>query len=355
LRISRRNGFTLIELLVVIAIISVLIALLLPAAQAAREAARRSLCVNNLKQIGLGLHNYDSIAGAWPMADVIANPAVTPGFTTNGFSVHVRILPFMEQGVAFSSLNFNFSHLQPPNSTVVALQVSVFTCPSDVNGNQRTPFPASSGLSATASVTSYGFNEGDWFMWGGLGGPYNRGAFSPNVSRRIADFTDGTSNTILATDVKVYQPLYMCRAGLANINNPNVIPPPSADPFTVAPEYGGSCGNLSVAHTFWADGNPHETSMTTAWPPNKVIANPSAVTPSRSATSPSNDFDLETVLYVRFGPTYGAITARSYHPGGVNTLMGDGSVRFVKSSVNGETWRALGSIAGGEVIGADSF
>src|SRR5438552_5065877 len=113
---TKRRGFTLIELLVVIAIIAVLIALLLPAVQAAREAARRAQCINNLKQIGLGLHNYDSIAGAWPMSDVVADPAATPGFTTNGFSVHCRILPFMEQGVAFNSLNFSFSHLQAPNS-----------------------------------------------------------------------------------------------------------------------------------------------------------------------------------------------------------------------------------------------
>ena len=106
---SNRRGFTLIELLVVIAIIGVLIALLLPAVRAAREAARRAQCTNNLKQMGLGLHNYEAVAGVFPPSDVIAKPGSR--LTTRGFSVHCRILPFMEQGVAFNALNFNFSHL----------------------------------------------------------------------------------------------------------------------------------------------------------------------------------------------------------------------------------------------------
>src|SRR5437899_539729 len=106
----RRQGFTLIELLVVIAIIATLIALLLPAVQSAREAARRMQCSNNLKQIGLGLHNYESIASAFPPSNILAGTgnAVT---WLNGFSVHCRILPFMEQGMAFNALNFNFRHL----------------------------------------------------------------------------------------------------------------------------------------------------------------------------------------------------------------------------------------------------
>jgi prepilin-type N-terminal cleavage/methylation domain-containing protein len=196
-----RLGFTLIEPLVVIAIISVLIALILPAVQSAREAARRISCVNNLKQIGLGLHNYESIAGTFPPSNVAS--LVNGTFSYNGFSVHARILPLMEQGVVFDAINFSFTHRTVQNSTVVGLAISCFLCPSDPNSGGLTPFP--SGVNAR--VPCYGFNEGDWFIWNALGAngapnpPVTRGVFGPNVSRRLAQFTDGTTQTLLATDV----------------------------------------------------------------------------------------------------------------------------------------------------------
>ena len=325
----------------VIAIIAVLIAPLLPAVQAAREAARRIQCMNNLKQIGLGLHNYEGIAGTFPPSNVLLGAGNTVAWD-NGFSVHCRILPFMEQGVAFNALNFNFNHLSAFNSTVVGMSVTVFLCPSDINTDKKTPFPPFTGLNAVASVTSYGVNEGDWFIWNGFNGPDNRGAFGPNRSRRIADFTDGTSQTLFATDVKVYQPL--CRfPSFTNVNSPVVIYDPNADPYILAPEYASACV-AGQAHTFWADGNPHETAMTTAWPPNKMIL----------GRNGQGDLDIETKLVIQGGPTYGAITARSHHAGGVNALLGDGSVRFVKSSIDGNI-SPLGTVAGAEVISADQF
>ena len=106
------------------------------------------------------------------------------------------------------------------------MSVAVFLCPSDINKDKKTPFPPFTGLNAVASVTSYGVNEGDWFIWNGFNGPDNRGAFGPNRSRRIADFTDGTSQTLFATDVKVYQPL--CRfPSFTNVNSPVVIYDPT--------------------------------------------------------------------------------------------------------------------------------
>ena len=202
----RRGGFTLIELLVVIAVIAVLIALLMPAVQSAREAARRIQCTNNLKQIGLGLHNYEGLVSAFPPSNIAAIVGGT--FTYNGFSVHARILPLMEQGVAFNAINFSFTHRTVQNSTVVGLALTCFLCPSDPNMSGLTAFP--SGVDAR--VPCYGFNEGDWFLWNALSAsgtnnpPATRGVFGPNLSRRIAEFTDGLSPTLLATDVKALNP-----------------------------------------------------------------------------------------------------------------------------------------------------
>ena len=127
---------------------------------------------------------------------------------TGGFSVHARILPVMEQGVAFNALNFYFSHLGAPNSTVVTVSMSFFVCPSDINNDQRTPFPPFTGLNATASVTRLRASTaaiGSSGMGSTHPTPATRSAV--NKSRRIAESVDGTSGTLLATDVKVYNPL----------------------------------------------------------------------------------------------------------------------------------------------------
>jgi prepilin-type N-terminal cleavage/methylation domain-containing protein/prepilin-type processing-associated H-X9-DG protein len=331
-------GFTLIELLVVIAIIAVLIALLLPAVQSAREAARRIQCTNNLKQIGLAMHNYESIAGAFPMVGVIAPGTPRPWV---GWSGHARILPLLEQSPMFSSINFTLPYTMPDNFTVASQAISAFLCPSEIN-NQ--PTPPSSFFNTPKGVTSYGLNMGDWFVYQ-TGGPLTRGAFGPNISRRFANFTDGTSNTVMASENKVRQPCYICFGGLSLINNPASVPDPNANPYAVAPEYGGSCGAVAQSHTSWVDGDAQESGITTAWPPNKEIL----------GNNGEGDLDLTGTPFFGGGPTFAAITARSFHPGGVNTLRADGSVGFIKSSIAGLTWRALGTIAGGEVMSSDSY
>ena len=217
-----------------------------------------------------------------------------------------------------------------------------------------TAFP--SGVNAR--VPCYGFNEGDWFIWNALStggannGPSNRGVFGPNQSRRIAEFTDGTSQTLFASDVKALNPF--CQVGgqfsEANLSSPTApLPSPYANPLSVASEYTtvAACNTIppGQGHTAWVDGNSQETGMTTAFPPNKPAINPTS----------GADLDILTVLISKNQPLYGAITARSYHPGGVNALFADGSVRFVKSTIDGNIWRALGTIGGGEVLSGDSY
>ncbi len=341
---TARRGFTLIELLVVIAIIGVLVALLLPAVQAAREAARRAQCTNNLKQIGLALANYEAVAGALPMAMALSGTGNSVVFNT-GWSAQARILPFVEGNVLFNAANLQVFKEDPPNATVIALNVNVFLCPSEVNTK------ISQHDYGALGVVNYGFCQGDWFVWGGFNGPENRQAFGPNRSRRLSEFVDGLSQTVVAAEVTTYQAASNCRhTPLPSVNNPNLIPDPDADPFTVAPEYDdGACvtQNQHEFHTEWADGHAHAAGFTTAWPPNKRIL-------GRSSYK-GMDLDLNGKNEEDGGPTFAAITARSYHPGGVNALLGDGSVRFVKSSIQGTVWRALGTVAGGEIVGGDAY
>jgi prepilin-type N-terminal cleavage/methylation domain-containing protein/prepilin-type processing-associated H-X9-DG protein len=338
---AQRRGFTLIELLVVIAIIGVLIALLLPAVQAAREAARRIQCINNLKQLGLGMHNYESTHGSLPPQQVLSFTGAVVTWKSQ-WGVTSRIAPFLELGPLYNAINFANRTTDSSNVTAVSATLNILICPSERNPR---PFQATNGagvVTGVFGVSNYGWCEGDWYVFGGPGAVPNRSAFEPNASRRLAEVGDGLSQTLLGAEVKTYvQVLHDCTGGPPS--SPVAAPEPAAVMATVA-TVAPSC-RVAAGHTRWCNGNSFYDGFTTALPPNGRAP----------AGAPAQDSDLVTMDEDDGGPTYAAVTSRSYHPGGINALFGDGSIRFIKDSTHWRTWRALGTIAGGEVIGSDAY
>jgi prepilin-type processing-associated H-X9-DG protein len=365
----------LIELLVVIAIIAVLIALLLPAVQAAREAARRAQCTNNLKQIGLALHNYESANSVFPPATILV-PAATGAPATWAFqsswSVFARSSPFMEQGGFYNAINFTLTYSAAQNTTVSNTPLAFLYCPSDP-GSHIDDATLGNTLVAT---TSYGSCDGDWYVWSvnwgstNTVGPMNRSLFGPNFSRSAAMVTDGLSNTLMASEGYIgHAQMRSCMTTPSSPSDKSVgtwsptnVPAPGANSTNALISLIGSCATASssikaggpIGHSRWCNGGVYYSGFTTAMPPNSNVQALSRATgtPITGRTLP---MDWDSVDENDGGPTYMSLSASSYHPGGVNTLFADGSVRYAKNSTSPVTWRNLGTIAGGEVVSGDAF
>jgi prepilin-type N-terminal cleavage/methylation domain-containing protein len=354
-RTNRRlAGFTLIELLVVIAIIAILISLLLPAVQYAREAARRSQCKNRLRQIGLAIANYTETHKLLPPSTVTY---VFPGAGVRviTWSVLGRSLPYLEQSAVGDLCNYDWSPESTINITAVSRFVGEFACPSDPKAGQG----AFEVFGMRVWGASYAMNVGDWYFGPALdGAPKPRGAFYTNSSVRLGDITDGLSKTLFMSEQKINQTFTTCTKPLQFINDPNNIPGPDAIPEDVAPEYSGKCGEpiiidpdfppiqawavAEIGAGEWFDGRMQHGGFTTAWPPNRITR----------MTSGNNPPDVNLSGYLEHqldkGNAFGAFTSRSHHPGGVHSLMGDGSVHFIGDTINPWIWRAMGTIAGNE-------
>lgn len=356
---QRRVGFTLIELLVVIAVIGLLVAILLPAINSVRSAAQRAQCQSNLKQIGTALINYTHSNGVLPPANVInfnrADPS-KPIF--QGWSAQAKLLPYLEGDAQYDMFNFDVAYdAKGPdgvsiNGTAAQIIVSVFICPSDVKSSRHRTGEGTHNI-------NYGINRGDWYIWGGFAKsdnptspdwkeiPAPNAPFYVNSSVEFNDFRDGVSKTVLMAEVKARLDYVRDAPGIAyRPTDPNTPQPdPMIDPALV-PHYLGHSGSVKAdsEHSEWHDGGAHQTGFTTAWPPNKITGG------KASGGAVFRDMDIIGIRERNGGPTFGAITARSYHQGGVHALMGDGAVQFIGNGIDGHLWRALGSHDGGELI-----
>jgi len=352
IRSRRDSGFTLIELLVVIAIIAVLISLLLPAVQAAREAARRSQCVNNLKQIGLAIHNYHQVIDSLPPGHF--------GTGWNDWNATTMLLPYMEQAQLYNTINFaNIGDAadpgQPVNTTAFRAKLNVLLCPSDpdrltnvfghsnyygnsgnapegIFDNKR--HSASNGLFAsvnhedgTPNVKSVGFRDI-------LDGLSNTAAFSERVKGLSSGFTGYDAVRPTSAEMSVNVDSTGTTNGAFNDAIPNVYfaACKALSPYLATGAFNTS-GSISSGE-YWWDGHYETGNYNHIMTPN-----------SWSCDDAAND-------WVNDG---GASAVSSHHAGGVNVLFADGSVRFLKDTVSPTVWWALGSRAGGEVVSADSY
>ncbi|MDG3007683.1 DUF1559 family PulG-like putative transporter [Paludisphaera mucosa] len=340
LPLRRRTGFTLIELLVVIAIIAVLISLLLPAVQAAREAARRAQCVNNLKQVGLGLHNFESTNSFFPPSGIRGSGVCRPmninvgpdgkiptgGMSTSSY-VFTHILPYMEQQPLYAAYNIKLDFRRADNSTAVATLIPSLLCPSSANGEKYHSFSDSAGdasvcggpfTNVRTAVTDYAVSNGaeenfvksglsDLTDWGQLAMLRNVTGGEPDNVTRIAQVTDGLSNTIMMSESAGRPHLYL-RGGR---RHPTVVPGE------------GSAGG-------WAD---YDTGYTLH----------------------SYTLDGSKTPGPCFTSCYNGNEDYSFHPGGGNYLMGDGSVRFIKGTSDIRIYVRLLTRGLGEVLSSDQY
>ncbi len=366
-----RRGFTLIELLVVIAIIAVLIALLLPAVQSAREAARRAQCSNNLKQIGLAMHNYHTSVGLFPLGGVYTGYSFNYNVGWGSWSPQALMLSYLEQAPLYNAANFSWVVCCSPgfniNSTVTESLLSAFVCPSD----GLSPVKASGTWGSAASLScwqwtgttnNYLASMGTTTKYGGNGNPGPgfdcSGVFSQGgPSYGVQNITDGTSNTIafgesLVGDGTIETVKWRDGPVVSQASLAGALLDVSTNPTGVQTDLNVCAAGL-LAQTTTGSGSQNQKGF--RWSNSSGgFALFNTIVPPNSTQYP--------FAWCKMGHASGSNASdgpyqctSSNHPGGGNFLLADGSVRFLKSSLSLKTYWSLGTKAGGEVLSSDSY
>lgn len=324
-----KAAFTLVELLLTISIISMLIGLTLPAVQAARETARRTSCVSNLRQLGFALNGYESAKRHFPASWLPAKP-IYDGRTT-GWSSQVQLLPFLEHEELYSQIDLQqqYSHVSlPSGERVGSLRIADLLCPSEP-GDQS----CDGRQQACDSPVNYGANLGVWFVYDPVLERGGEGAFFPQSRLKTKSFRDGLSNTVAFAEVKAWTPYWRNAALFA----PEI---PAADDVC---DLGGQFME-NTGHTRWVDGRAQSTGVTATFTPNTKV----------KCTVNEIEYDIDWNNQCeglsRDVSTYSAISARSYHPGGVNIVRLDASAEFMSDAIDKTTWRAMFTRRGGDGV-----
>jgi prepilin-type N-terminal cleavage/methylation domain-containing protein/prepilin-type processing-associated H-X9-DG protein len=372
MRAETRRGFTLIELLVVIAIIAILIALLLPAVQSAREAARRAQCSNNLKQIGLGMHNYHTSVGTFPLGGAYTAAYSATSFAGWGsWSAQALMLGYLEQAPLYNASNFSWATGMANgfsiNSTVTESLLSVFVCPSD----GLSPVKASGVWGSAASLScwqwtgdtnNYLASMGTTTAYGGNGNPGSgnpcTGVFTQGgTSYGVQHITDGTSNTVafgesLIGDGTVETvrwrdgPIVAAKGAAVALYDISTNPTGTLSDLGLCAaglmaQTTSGAGNQNLKGFRWADSSGGYALFNTIVPPTSTQYPFAWCAMGRTKGSNASD-----------GPYQ---CTSSNHPGGCNFLFADGSVHFLKSSISIKTYWALGTKANGEIVSSDNY
>ncbi len=335
--LSRRSAFTLVELLVVIAIIGILVALLLPAVQAARESARRTQCANNLKQMALGMHNYQLAAGVFAPGMCVSRGVSTSAGGNN--SAQSRILPYLEQGNLYSQINFALpydSWVFSDGTKLATSRIATYVCPSEVHDEPKVS--ATTGA-VTNYPTNYAANMGTWLVFDAKPFVGGDGTFAPNLFLTPSSVTDGLSNTLMFAEVKAFNP---CLTGATTPSIPMPVSPADVCGLGGTPKMDPNY-LVNSGHTEWVDGKVLQTGFTATFPPltQVMCANGNAMY--------DIDFVGQSEGRSTTIPTFAAVTSRSYHTGVVNVVLMDGSVRAISGGVDRLVWQAAATRGGAEV------